>query len=572
MHAYLLYRDKEYSTEPGYLTKNDLTTDLNLTVIIKAACSPINGASSGVEDTMIEGEFTKLLMLPLKNKEEVEYRQRVVAQAIDRRENIIELYNMAKSAVDEINRLSASCRKVRDDTTPESGRLMARLLLLKEVYKRLDGLKISLIDIRPNFSDDNGFTDFIDRFIKEYADSYEMQLKKVLENLEFYTTDGMFSISAGIGPGFKLSDMRVEKYAPVTGDGQKTADKDNKWYSRFFSGNGASNMNDEVVAAESDDLKEAVVGAVLDNYDSFVDEQMEFFHNLLKQLAFLCGCCILADRFESYSLITCIPHILADTLEGKIDLSDAENINTNIAKSIDTSNQMYMTGAPAMTDGAPTKIEAIGLYDPTLALRIQKMPIANDIPSTPNNMFIVTGANQGGKSTFLRSIGIAHVMAMCGLFVPATDFSCCLYEQMFTHFAKREDVSMNSGRLEDELKRMSFIIDNITRRSIVLLNESFATTTEKEGSAIARDLAGALYANGMTVFMVTHLLQFANEIYSKRPKRISFYRADRREDGSRTYKILPGRPLDTSFGLDLYDEMLHKYREENHMTLLSSID
>ena len=46
-----LQRNKEYSTEPGYLTKNDLTTDLNLTVIIKAACSPINGASSGVEDT-----------------------------------------------------------------------------------------------------------------------------------------------------------------------------------------------------------------------------------------------------------------------------------------------------------------------------------------------------------------------------------------------------------------------------------------------------------------------------------------------------------------------------------------
>ena len=79
-------------------------------------------------------------------------------------------------------------------------------------------------------------------------------------------------------------------------------------------------------------------------------------------------------------------------------------------------------------------------------------------------------------------------MMQCGMFVPAAQFEGSLYRNIFTHFTRREDQSMNSGRLDEELRRMDAIVRHVTKDSLVLLNESFATTTEKEGSVIALEL------------------------------------------------------------------------------------
>ena len=548
MHVYLLFKDREKDDSKGYLSQEDVINDLNIEVILGFADTR---AGQTEPDPIIKEQFKNVLVRPLKTRAEVLYRQGVVAQALDCKNEVLSLYDMTRGACESLDRFSEAAKKAGDPSS--KGAILPRMQYLKEMTNRLSTLRMSLSDIRSRFAAGNGFTDFIDRFSNEYGEVFDSGLNYAVQNLEFYNTNGSYTISSGLGPGCKLSDLKVEAFSPLSQEEAKERQKESKWYSSFFSKTSAdtTKMRDDVVLDEVDKLKDSVAVAILDHYSDFVEEQLTFFHNLRDQLAFLAGCCILGANFDSSSLITCMPHIVSVDPIDK-DTAPAEGSSYG--------------GAPDRIDGLPTKIEAIALYDPTLALRTKKMPVSNDIPATPNSMFIVTGANQGGKSTFLRSLGLAHLMADCGIFVAATDFSCCLYEQMFTHFARREDAAMNSGRLEDELKRMSFIIDNITRKSIVLLNESFATTTEKEGSAIARDLTGALYANGMTVFMVTHLLQFANEIYAKRPKRISFYRADRREDGARTYKILPGRPLDTSFGLDLYDDMLEKYKAEKNAT------
>ena len=63
-------------------------------------------------------------------------------------------------------------------------------------------------------------------------------------------------------------------------------------------------------------------------------------------------------------------------------------------------------------------------------------------------LLIVTGANQGGKSTFLRSIGIAQIMMQCGLMVAANSYESGIFPHFFTHFTRREDSEMNSGRLD----------------------------------------------------------------------------------------------------------------------------
>ena len=107
-------------------------------------------------------------------------------------------------------------------------------------------------------------------------------------------------------------------------------------------------------------------------------------------------------------------------------------------------------------------------------------------------LVVITGANRGGKSTFLRSVGLAHLMMQCGMFVPAEAFRANVCSGIFTHFKREEDATMQSGKLDEELSRMSTIVDAIVPGSIVLLNESFASTNEREGSEIATQIVRAL--------------------------------------------------------------------------------
>jgi len=133
-----------------------------------------------------------------------------------------------------------------------------------------------------------------------------------------------------------------------------------------------------------------------------------------------------------------------------------------------------------------------GLYDICLSLSVDQRVVGNDVNADDKDLVIITGANQGGKSTFLRSIGLAQVMMQCGMFVPAESFSCNVCEGLFTHYKREEDATMKSGKFDEELSRMSDVVDSIGPDSMLLFNESFAATNEREGSEIARQIVSAL--------------------------------------------------------------------------------
>lgn len=117
---------------------------------------------------------------------------------------------------------------------------------------------------------------------------------------------------------------------------------------------------------------------------------------------------------------------------------------------------------------------------------------------------------------------------------------------------------LTRGRLEEELKRMSGILSEISKNSLLLLNESFASTTEKEGSQIAYNVILPLYEKGIHVMMVTHLHEFARTLYESKKERTEFLVAERKENGQRTYHMLPGQPHYSSYGTDLYEYMIGK--------------
>jgi DNA mismatch repair ATPase MutS len=226
---------------------------------------------------------------------------------------------------------------------------------------------------------------------------------------------------------------------------------------------------------------------------------------------------------------------------------------------INLSEGLAQLGEPiAFPEVAPAdkrKHSFTGLYDVCLALTMKQKVVGNDVNADDKNIVIITGANQGGKSTFLRSIGLAQLMMQCGMFVPAKSFHANACNGLFTHYKREEDTTMTSGKFDEELSRMSSIVDNLSPNSMVLFNESFAATNEREGSEIARQIVGALLEKHIKVFFVTHQYEFAHSFYDKKMAHAIYLRAERRDDGTRTFKLIEGEPLETSYGEDLYNRI-----------------
>jgi DNA mismatch repair ATPase MutS len=109
---------------------------------------------------------------------------------------------------------------------------------------------------------------------------------------------------------------------------------------------------------------------------------------------------------------------------------------------------------------------------------------------------------------------------------------------------------MKTGKLDEELCRMSEIIDHVAPRSMILFNESFAATNEREGSEIARQIISALLEKSVRMICVTHLYEFARGFDERKMRNVLFLRAERQPDGVRTFKPIEGAPLETTFGDD----------------------
>ena len=171
------------------------------------------------------------------------------------------------------------------------------------------------------------------------------------------------------------------------------------------------------------------------------------------------------------------------------------------------------------------------------------------------SLLMITGANQGGKSTLLRGLGLAHLMMQAGMFTGSESFRAGVANGVFTHYKREEDATMESGKLDEELSRMSQIASQITRHSILLCNESFASTNEREGSEIGRQIVRALLHRQIKVFYVTHMYDLAHGFHAQQPGNALFLRAGREPDGRRTFKLAEGEPLPTSYGKDSYQRI-----------------
>ncbi len=128
------------------------------------------------------------------------------------------------------------------------------------------------------------------------------------------------------------------------------------------------------------------------------------------------------------------------------------------------------------------------LRDIALALVGVADVVGNDLEARDARLVLVTGANRGGKSTFLRALGQAQVMGQAGMLVAARHAALPRARHVVSHFRRGEDEGLHSGKLTEELARMSGLVDHLAPGDMVLANESFASTDEREGAEIARQV------------------------------------------------------------------------------------
>jgi DNA mismatch repair protein MutS len=161
--------------------------------------------------------------------------------------------------------------------------------------------------------------------------------------------------------------------------------------------------------------------------------------------------------------------------------------------------------------------------------------VRNDLQLTgPERILVVTGPNQGGKTTFARMFGQLHYLASLGLPVPARQAELALPDQLFTHFEKEESLETLRGKFEDELVRIRVILEHATSNSVLIMNESFGSTAFRDALAVGSEIVRQIISREARCVFVT----FVDELASLSEATVSMMSTvDAEDPARRTYKI-----------------------------------
>lgn len=494
MQVLLMYQDKDFDETKDFPFESDaLISDLELEPIFQAMSN---------EDEFIYNISKKALLDSLKTKDEIIYRQDILKDCLKNRQTVHDIYNLTIKSIE----------KKHENLLGIFGRFPGSLLsssvsLLEMYFELLKKLR-EIANLHLKDFTSSGFQRFFKMIQDELDDEYLKIVKKHLKELRF--KKGVL-ISAQLGranEGINYT-LRRDKRA-LKGWIGKVFTKKSKEYAYTL------HPRDDAGATILRNIRDEGLNDVALSLSASAKHVDNFFKNLRKELAFYIGCMSLERKLKNLRCAITFP---------KIDTSD----NFSLLEK--------------------------DLYDVSLSLLFEDKPIGNDINANGKKLIMITGANQGGKSTFLRSIGLAFLMMQCGMFVGALSFSSSLCSGIFTHFKKEEDKSLKSGKFDEELLRMSQIIEHISKNALVLFNESFASTNEAEGSQIAKQIIKALLEKDIRVFFVTHMFELSNHFYNEDKKEYLFLRANRDETGKRDFKIIKAPPLKTSYAKDIYEKI-----------------
>ncbi len=508
MKTFLMYKDQDFDLQRELpLNEPALTQDLELDTLF-------NTMAFG--DKFLYEVARKTVLSSLNDLDTILYRQHILEDCLKNSSIVRNIYEIA---VESIESKKKHYYWFFGSKYPSSI-LHTAVGMMQILVGFLKKLK-NIAETQADKFESAGFTRFFAMLNKELDDEYLASVHDHLRELKF--RNGVL-ISAELGRGNQGADHVL----------RKSPEQKQSWLERIFASwlewifakkTPAFTLRianrDEMGSRALGELKGRGINLVANALGQSVDHIINFFNLLRTEMAFFVGCLNLHDHLSKKGEPICFP----------LPVSPGER-----------------------------RERFKGLYDVSLALRLKQRVVGNEAEADDKDLVIITGANQGGKSTFLRSLGLAQLMMQCGMFAPAESFCANICDGLFTHYRREEDVTMSSGKLDEELSRMNGIVDNVRANSLLLFNESFAATNEREGSEIARQIICALLEKGVKVFFVTHLYELAYGFYGKQMENAFFLRAERQADGGRTFKIIAGAPLETSYGKDLYNSI---FRTDN---------
>lgn len=503
LESFLLYNNSSSEGKKPYYSRQDIIKDLNMDIIFRTMAR---------EDALVATNVRKVIMVPLETPGQIIYRQEIIKDFYNNQAMLEAMYECAKRQQKALAVYKEETEKNRTRQARKAAQIIETLKYLGQGQDDLIFLS-SLLNKNKAVLESEGLKAFIERL----GNVQLQQIKEKIDDMDFFVSGGETGYTFQFAGGLKIGRAVVNYCSPAQNIQKKPKKKGfQKLYDKYVKKNSIQINSNEVLQKDVGHLREFTIQHILKIFQPYIFQMMAFYNHFIEEIAFYMGVVNFMKRMDELHITLAMP------VPQPLGTKDTEFKN---------------------------------LYELSMAVYLQKKPVGNDLTLVNNIMLIVTGANQGGKSTFLRSYGLAQVLMQCGLPVPADSFSAPVYHQVFTHFTRREDEQLNSGRLHEELKRISDMVSAAKPHCLFLLNESFASTTEKEGSQIAEGILHAFYDKEITTIMVTHLFQLARSLYNKKPAGITFLVAERKEDGTRTFKMLPGEPGYTSYGTDLFKEL-----------------
>jgi hypothetical protein len=438
---------------------------------------------------------------------EVGYRHDVLADCATNREVVTELYRMATGVLEDRRRIHRTGLFFGTES-----RLRMSIGVLEACLPHVARLR-DLAETAASSFTSPAFRQLFATLRDELGHDYLARVEYALKELRF--NRGML-LSAVLGEGNTGADFVLREPDDAKRTFFHRVPLDAPTHSFVIPERDEASFN-ALSALRDDALSDASAAA-----SESVSHVIDFFTVLRRELGFYLGCLNLADDLRSLGLPVCVP-----------------------------------TLGPAGS-GPHT---AHGLYDAGLALDNRTAAVPSDLDTRDAPLVLVTGANRGGKSTFLRALGIAALLARSGCYAPAGDYTVPLHPSIVTHFRREEDAELASGKFDEELTRMAALVGELHPGSLLLSNESFSSTNEREGSQIAADVLRGLADAGVGVVMVTHMFELAERLRAAEAE-VTYLRAERREDGERTFRILPGTAQATSHAMDLYQRIFEQRSPE----------
>ncbi|HEU5101462.1 MAG TPA: hypothetical protein VFU22_20710 [Roseiflexaceae bacterium] len=278
-----------------------------------------------------------------------------------------------------------------------------------------------------------------------------------------------------------------------------------------------------------DRLLERVAAPVADALAGYTRMHGAGLASLESELAFYLGAARLANELRAAGLPLCQPEI------------------------VPASERLCMISGGFSLDLALRL--RVGRGGATLANAI----VPNDVAFGPDaTVFILTGPNSGGKTTYTRAVGQAQVLFQAGLLIPGRHARISPVDGIYTHFAAAERLDINGGRLAEELERLAQIFRQAGPHSLVLLNEPLTSTDHAAAHALSRDILSGLRLLGARTIFVTHLHELVDDALDGESSAglVSLVaglapHVGNGSEPSPSYRIVPGRPQMASYAAEL---------------------